>query len=73
MDWHKYVVVDDAYLRPTEVDALRGDASKAKAKLGWQPKTTFVELVHEMLEHDLALEGLEPAKHLRKPPASVSP
>jgi GDPmannose 4,6-dehydratase len=73
MDWTKYVVTDDAFLRPAEVHELRGDASKAKKKLGWKPKTTFTELVHEMLEHDLKLEGVDPAKHLRKPPAGVSP
>jgi GDPmannose 4,6-dehydratase len=73
MDWTKYVVTDDAYLRPAEVHELRGDASKAKKKLGWKPKITFSELVHEMLEHDLKLEGVDPAKHLRKPPAGVSP
>jgi GDPmannose 4,6-dehydratase len=73
MDWTKYVVTDDAYLRPAEVHELRGDASKARKKLGWKPKITFTELVHEMLEHDLKLEGVDPAKHLRKPPAGVSP
>jgi GDPmannose 4,6-dehydratase len=73
LDWHKYVVRDEAYLRPADVDALRGDTSKAKKKLGWEPKTSFAQLVHEMLEHDLKLEGVDPTKHLRKPPAAVSP
>ena len=73
LDWHKYVVLDDAYLRPADVHELRGDASKAKEKLGWQPKTTFAEMVHEMLEYDLKLEGVDPAKHLRKPPAATVP
>jgi GDPmannose 4,6-dehydratase len=73
LDWDKYVVMDEAYLRPAEVDELRGDASKAHRQLGWKPKTTFTELVHEMLEHDLGLEGVDTAKHLRKPPAEVSP
>jgi GDPmannose 4,6-dehydratase len=72
LDWSKYVVVDEAFLRPTEVDELRGDASKAAQRLGWNPKTTFDDLVHEMLENDLKLEGVDPAKHLRKPPAEVS-
>ncbi len=71
LEWQKYVVRDEAYVRPTEVDELRGDASKAMKKLGWKPKTTFEQLVHEMLEHDLQLEGLDPAKHLHKPPARV--
>jgi GDPmannose 4,6-dehydratase len=72
LDWNKYVVLDEAYLRPSEVHELRGDASKATKKLGWKPKTTFADLVHEMLEHDLRLEGVDPTKHLRKPPAPVS-
>jgi GDPmannose 4,6-dehydratase len=72
LDWNQYVVIDKAYLRPAEVHELRGDASKAVRLLGWKPKTTFDELVTEMLEHDLQLEGVDPAKHLRKPPAAVS-
>jgi GDPmannose 4,6-dehydratase len=47
------VSVDARYFRPTEVDTLLGDASKAKAKLGWQPKITFDELVQEMVREDL--------------------
>jgi GDPmannose 4,6-dehydratase len=70
LDWHKYVVRDEAYLRPADVDALRGDASKAKRKLGWEPKTSFDEMIHEMLDYDLKLEGLDPAKHLRAAPTS---
>ena len=73
LDWQKYVVVDEAYMRPADVHELRGDASKAMKVLGWKPKTTFDELVREMLEHDLELEGVDPAKYLRKPPAGVSP
>ena len=48
------VRVDPRYFRPTEVDQLLGDASKARAKLGWQPKVTFAELVSEMMNGDLA-------------------
>jgi GDPmannose 4,6-dehydratase len=70
LKWDKYVQIDEAYMRPAEVDQLRGDPSKAMKQLGWKAKTTFDQLVHEMLEHDLKLEGVEPAKHLRKP---VSP
>jgi len=69
LDWHEYVVHDEAYVRPAEVDQLRGDASKARKKLGWKPKTTFEQLVHEMLVHDLELEGVDPAKHLHDPSA----
>ena len=73
LDWNKYVEVDEAYMRPTDVPDLRGDATKAAKKLGWKPSTSFDQLVHEMLEHDLKLEGVDPAKHLGKPPANVSP
>ena len=64
LDWQKYVIVDEAYMRPAEVHELRGDASKAMRTLGWKPRTTFEELVREMLEADLKLEGVDPAKHL---------
>ena len=47
------VAVDPRYFRPTEVDALRGDASKAREKLGWQPRVAFRELVMEMVRADL--------------------
>jgi GDPmannose 4,6-dehydratase len=49
------VVIDPRYFRPTEVDSLLGDASKAFNKLGWQPKTTFKQLVEEMVERDLEI------------------
>ena len=48
------VKVDPRYFRPTEVDELLGDPSKAREKLGWRPKTTFAELVAEMMESELA-------------------
>jgi GDPmannose 4,6-dehydratase len=47
------VEIDPRYFRPTEVDALQGDASKARAKLGWQYRTSFEELVKEMVRADL--------------------
>jgi GDPmannose 4,6-dehydratase len=53
------VRIDPRYFCPTEVDALQGDASKARAKLGWTPKTTFAQLVAEMVESDLALSSQE--------------
>ena len=71
LDWKKYVQVDDAYMRPADVAELRGDATKAAEKLGWTPTVTFDELVREMLENDMKLEGVDPAKHLRKPSAQV--
>jgi GDPmannose 4,6-dehydratase len=73
LDWQKYVQIDDAYMRPADVPVLRGDSSKAAEKLGWTPTVTFEELVREMLENDLQLEGVDPAKHLRQPPARVGP
>ena len=51
------VHIDPHYFRPTEVDELLGDATKARARLGWAPKTTFAELVAEMVEADL--KGIE--------------
>ncbi len=49
------VAVDPRYFRPTEVETLLGDPSKAKAKLGWEPEITFEEMVQEMMQHDLAM------------------
>jgi len=56
------VRVDSRYFRPTEVDQLRGDASKARLRLGWQPKTTFSELVSDMVRSDLVTVGAESAR-----------
>merc|ERR1719480_369244 len=52
------VQVSEQYFRPTEVDTLLGDASKAKRELGWEPECSFKQLVHEMLEFDFTNEGL---------------
>ena len=49
------VKVDKRYFRPTEVDILRGDASKAKQKLNWQPKYDLKSLIKEMVAYDLEL------------------
>jgi GDPmannose 4,6-dehydratase len=49
------VRIDPRYFRPTEVDSLLGDASKARRQLGWAPKVTFAELVREMVESDWRL------------------
>jgi len=56
------VEIDPKYFRPTEVEDLLGDASKAKEELGWSPKSSFKELVRMMLESDLTLSGLDPDK-----------
>jgi GDPmannose 4,6-dehydratase len=53
LDWHNYVGVDKKYFRPTEVDVLLGDASKAKRVLGWEPKIRFKELIEEMVDADI--------------------
>jgi GDPmannose 4,6-dehydratase len=58
LDWQQYVVSDPKYFRPAEVDLLVGDASKAHAKLGWEPSVDFEELVRLMVEADMkALKG----------------
>lgn len=59
LDWHDHVIVDPRYFRPAEVDALRGDASKARRVLGWQPDVGFNELVDRMVDHDLRLARQE--------------
>jgi len=53
LDWKKYVVVDEMLFRPAEINELRGDFTKAKKKLGWEPKVTFRELIHMMIEADI--------------------
>jgi len=54
MDWQEYVEHDARYERPAEVDLLIGDAAKAKRKLGWEPRTTFHELVRLMVDEEIA-------------------
>jgi len=54
LDWERCVVVDPAFFRPAEVDLLLGDATKAREKLDWEPKTSFRELVEMMVDADLA-------------------
>ncbi len=58
MDWHKYVEIDPRYFRPTDVDYLLCDPTKARTKLGWQPKVKFHELVRIMVDADLELLNL---------------
>lgn len=63
--WEEHVKIEPRYYRPTEVDLLIGDATKAREKLGWKPKCSFKELVKLMVVDDLRLEGLEPARFLK--------
>ncbi|HKR19869.1 MAG TPA: GDP-mannose 4,6-dehydratase [Stellaceae bacterium] len=59
LDWKKHVELDARYLRPTEVDALQGDASKARKTLGWRPTVDFKTLIKLMITHDLGLAQQE--------------
>ena len=59
LNWEDYVEIDSRYFRPTEVDLLIGDATKAKEKLGWKPKYNFDALVRDMVISDLKEHGLE--------------
>lgn len=55
LDYKNYLVIDDALYRPSEVNILKGDASKAREKLGWSPEISFDEMVMEMVNGDLAV------------------
>ncbi len=59
LDWEKYVEIDERYFRPTEVDALCGDSSKARKQLDWAPKVDFPTLVKMMVDHDMELAKQE--------------
>ena len=59
LDWRKHVEIDPRYFRPTEVDFLQGDATKARERLGWRPRVSFEELVRMMVDHDLELARQE--------------
>ena len=62
LEWRKYVEIDPWYYRPSEVDLLLGDATRARTNLGWEPKVKFKDLVRLMIEHDLKLATGE--KHM---------
>ncbi len=68
-DWERLVEVDARFTRPAEVDILTGDATKARKVLGWEPKVGFSELVHMMVESDLAAES---TRHAPCTPRSAS-
>jgi GDPmannose 4,6-dehydratase len=55
LDWQKYVEIDQRYFRPSEVDILRGDSSKARKILRWEPKVSFKELVQMMIDADMQI------------------
>jgi GDPmannose 4,6-dehydratase len=59
LDWQEYVEIDPKYFRPTEVDNLIADTSKAREKLSWKPATTFEELVKLMVDEDLESHGVK--------------
>jgi len=59
LDWSDYVKIDERYFRPSEVDLLIGDYSKAKEKLGWEPAVKFEELIRMMVDHDRELRHTE--------------
>jgi GDPmannose 4,6-dehydratase len=56
LDWQQYVKIDPRYYRPTEVDLLIGDSTKARKKLGWTPKMSFKDLITMMVRTDLQAE-----------------
>ncbi len=55
LDWEKYVVIDERFFRPAEVNILLGDAAKASETLGWKPETSFEKMVQLMVDHDLQM------------------
>jgi len=59
LDYRKHVSIDPKYFRPTEVDILLGDATKAKKKLGWEPKVSFEQLIDMMIEADMEMAEKE--------------
>jgi GDPmannose 4,6-dehydratase len=61
LDWREHVEIDERYNRPSEVDLLLGDATKARTVLGWEPKVDFKALVRIMIDHDLKLAAREQA------------
>ena len=60
LDWREHVEIDPRYFRPTEVDALQSDPSKAHKDLGWEPKITYRELARIMVDADMEAVGLKP-------------
>lgn len=63
LDYRRYVEIDERYFRPTEVDVLLGDSTKAQETLGWKPKTNFDQLINMMVKTDLELAEKEKVLH----------
>ncbi|ABX12050.1 GDP-mannose 4,6-dehydratase [Nitrosopumilus maritimus] len=60
-DWHEFVEIDESLMRPTDIEDLVGDASKARKNLNWEPKTSFKELVKKMMDHDIEYHKQHPS------------
>ena len=73
LDPDAHVAIDPRYFRPTEVDDLCGDATKAERDLGWRPRTRFGELIRIMLSHDLRDAGLDPERYMDGDAVPVDP
>jgi len=54
-DWDNYITKDEKFYRPAEVETIIGDNSKAKEKLGWTPKTSFSQMINNMVQNDIKL------------------
>ena len=59
MDYQKYVFIDSRCFRPTEIDILLGDTTKARKQLGWHPSVNFEELIDVMIAADMEISGNE--------------
>ena len=72
LDPAQHVVIDPKFLRPAEVDQLVGDASKARAELGWEPEVSFEELVQMMVDADLERLSVSRSRRTARPSSSDS-
>lgn len=63
LEWQQYVAIDSRYFRPTEVDVLQADATRARLKLDWEPQVTFEELIAIMVDADMEALALQPIGH----------
>jgi GDPmannose 4,6-dehydratase len=73
LDWREHVSIDERYLRPFEVNDLRGNCTKARERLNWSPQVSFDGLVQIMLQADLTDHGLKPEEWLRVPVIADQP